>query len=130
MLVDDAPRRGFERCRHRGRSFRDIVIHEPCEPFRGVARDQRLEKKKKLMLPFGESMQRGQKHRDVVFLLPFDNSGRVLAGAGQVRTVIRTLDFHEAFGAAADSADGLMQCRAGPSWLARFTHRAGHRFHF
>jgi hypothetical protein len=73
------------------------------------------------MLTFGEFAQRWQKHRDVTFLLSFDDGCRVLAGGRQMRTVIGAVNFDQSFSRAADGADRLSQGRARTARLPLIT---------
>jgi hypothetical protein len=41
--------------------------------------NQRLEEKKELMLPLGQTLKVGQEDRYIMFLLPFDDGRRMLA---------------------------------------------------
>ena len=79
MVINHPARRGFERGGDHARRLRDIVVEQAREAFGRMSRDQRLEKKEKLMLPFRQTVKCRKEDRNIMILLALDDGGGMLA---------------------------------------------------
>jgi len=105
MIVDEATRRGFERCRERRHPLGDVIVYQRVKLGRLIADEKRADQEEEPRLPLAEVAHQMDERRDVALLLADTRRGRMLACAGEPGTLGRAVDFDETLGAAADRTD-------------------------
>jgi hypothetical protein len=91
-----------------------------------MAGDGRVEEEEELVLPLVQVPNRWEENRHVAFLLAPHLCGGVLTRGGQVRTVLRAIDFHETLGGTTHRTDRLAERGAGSTALSPTAGRARH----
>ena len=126
VVVNDAPRRRFERARERRDPFDHVVVDDRLQLRRLVSLKEAVDHEEQLRLTLTEIAHPVREQVDVALLPTHGHRRRMVARGGEVRTVRGTGNLDETLRAAAHGANLVSERRAASSRAPFVAQRTNH----